>query len=132
MILGPGRWGTTTPSLGVPVSFAEISPATIVSEIAEMHADLIPDVSLGTHFFNEIVESETLYLAVFPEREDTIFNRRFFDSAPNRLIEILPDQGRWQEAVRVIEPSTISAGLRFCVNANAQKQTAVCYLTTAE
>jgi len=132
MLLGPGRWGTTTPALGVPVSFSEISPAAIVSEIAEMHADLIPDVSLGTHFFNEIVENETLYLAVFPEREDTILNRKFLDGAPNRLTQILPDQGRWQEAVRVIDPPTIRAGLKFCVNANAQKQRAVCYLTTED
>ncbi|MBN2320924.1 MAG: pyruvate, phosphate dikinase [Acidobacteria bacterium] len=132
MIIGPGRWGTTIPSLGVPVSYAEISPAAVVCEIAEMHADLIPDVSLGTHFFNEIVENDTLYLAVFPDREDVVFNRKFLEGAPNLLKRILPDHGQWQEAVRVIEPAKIREGLKLYVNANAQKQRAVCYLATEE
>ncbi len=132
MIIGPGRWGTAMPSLGVPVSFAEISPAAVVCEIAEMHADLIPDVSLGTHFFNEIVENDTLYLAVFPDNEGVTYNRKLLDDAPNRLKEILPDYGHWQEAVRVIEPGTIRKGLKLCINANAQKQKAVCYLTTED
>ena len=130
MIVGPGRWGTTTPSLGVPVSFADISPAAVVCEIAEMHADLIPDVSLGTHFFNEIVENDTLYLAVFPDNEDVTFNRKLLDAAPNLLKQILPDYGHWQEAIRIIEPASIKEGLKLYINANAQKQKAVCYLTT--
>jgi pyruvate,water dikinase len=129
MLLGPGRWGTTTPSLGVPVSFAEISPAAVLSEIAEMRADLVPEVSLGTHFFNDIVENGTLYLAVFPDREDTVLNRRFLDESPSRLTELLPDEARWEEAVRVIEPSALEAGMKLCVNANPLKQRAVCYLT---
>jgi hypothetical protein len=43
----PGRWGTTTPSLGVPVSFAEINNISVLCEIVAMRDDLIPDVSLG-------------------------------------------------------------------------------------
>ncbi|HEQ60347.1 MAG TPA: pyruvate, phosphate dikinase, partial [Firmicutes bacterium] len=53
MLLGPGRWGTTTPSLGIPVSFGEISAVSILCEIVAMRDGLIPDVSLGTHFFSE-------------------------------------------------------------------------------
>ena len=132
MLIGPGRWGTMTPSLGVPVTFADISPAAVVCEIAEMHADLIPEVSLGTHFFNEIVENDMLYLAVFPDNEEVSFNRKFLDDAPNRLKNILPDYGHWQEAVRVIEPNAIREKLKLCINANAQKQRAVCYLTTED
>jgi len=51
MLVGPGRWGTSMPSLGVPVSFAEINTASVVCELALMHEGLVPDVSLGTHFF---------------------------------------------------------------------------------
>jgi hypothetical protein len=128
MLLGPGRWGTTTPSLGVPVSFAEIGPARVLGEIAEMRADLVPDVSLGTHFFNDLVENQTVYLAVFPDKEGTVLNRAFLDTAPNRLTELLPDQARWEEVVRVIEPATLEGGKRLRINANAFKQRAVCYL----
>jgi hypothetical protein len=129
MLLGPGRWGTTTPSLGVPVSFGEIGPAAVLGEIAEMQADFVPEVSLGTHFFNEIVENEMLYIAVFPNREETVLNRGFLDGSPNRLADLLPDRAQWEEIVRVIEPGTFKDGMRLYLNANPIEQRALCYLT---
>ncbi|MCM8790254.1 MAG: PEP/pyruvate-binding domain-containing protein [Candidatus Omnitrophica bacterium] len=51
MLLGPGRWGTTTPSLGVPVSFAEINNMAILGEIAFASENISPEISFGTHFF---------------------------------------------------------------------------------
>ncbi len=77
MAIGPGRWGTSMPALGVPVSFKEIYPVNIICEIVEMHEHLVPDVSLGTHFFNEMVENDMLYMALFTEREGVILNRHF-------------------------------------------------------
>lgn len=71
MLIGPGRWGTTTPSLGVPVSFAEIDTATVLCEIVAMREDLVPDVSLGTHFFNDLVEMDVLYWRSFPAERGT-------------------------------------------------------------
>jgi hypothetical protein len=50
MLLGPGRWGTASPDLGVPVQFAEINHVSVLCEIVTMRENLIPDVSLGTHF----------------------------------------------------------------------------------
>ena len=85
MLIGPGRWGTTTPSLGVPVSFAEIDTATVLCEIVAMREDLVPDVSLGTHFFNDLVEMDILYLALFPGRKGNSWNHPFFEQTPNRL-----------------------------------------------
>jgi pyruvate,water dikinase len=66
MLIGPGRWGTHSPSLGIPVAFGEISRASVICEVVEMHERLIPDVSLGTHFFNDLVEHDMLYVAYFP------------------------------------------------------------------
>jgi len=63
LFVGPGRWGTAEPALGVPVSFAEISRVTALCEVIEMREGLVPDVSLGTHFFNDLVEMQVLYLA---------------------------------------------------------------------
>src|SRR4030042_2873256 len=77
LLIGPGRWGTTTPSLGVPVTFSEINNVSFLCEIVKMREDLIPDVSLGTHFFNDLVEFNILYLALYPDREDTILNSIF-------------------------------------------------------
>ena len=90
MLIGPGRWGTTTPSLGVPVHFAEINTVSVLCEIVAMRDDLVPDVSLGTHFFNDLVENDMLYLALFPKREGNYWNDALLMSSPNRLAELCP------------------------------------------
>ena len=46
MLIGPGRWGTSSPSLGIPVTFTEIGHASAICEVVAMHERLIPDVSL--------------------------------------------------------------------------------------
>jgi len=133
MLVGPGRWGTTTPSLGVPVSFAEISPIAALCEVVAMREDLVPDVSLGTHFFNELVEMDILYLALFPGREGNSLNREFFEESPNRLTEVLPEAGAWSEVIRVVDAgSSAGKGQTFQLNANALGQQVVCYLDIRE
>ncbi len=127
MILGPGRWATTTPSLGVPVSFSEISTAAIICEIVAMREDLVPDVSLGTHFFNELVESDILYLALFPDRDGNFLNESFFDGCRNKLPELLPDSASRSDVVRVIDAADLSDGRLVKLTADALKQRVVCY-----
>jgi hypothetical protein len=131
MLVGPGRWGTTTPSLGVPVAFAEIDTVTILCECALMHEGLIPDVSLGTHFFNDIVELNMLYLAIYPERPGHILNRAFLESAHNALPNLLPDAAGWENAVRVIDSSVLPKGSRLYLSANTYQQEGVCFLEPA-
>ena len=55
LIIGPGRWGTKMPSLGIPVSFSEIRNVAGLCELVTMHEGLTPDISLGTHFFSDLV-----------------------------------------------------------------------------
>jgi hypothetical protein len=123
MLLGPGRWGTTTPSLGVPVTFGDISTVSVLCEIVAMRDDLVPDVSLGTHFLNELVELDMLYMALFPSRSENFLNRDFFEQSDNRLEALLPDAANWANVIRVIDCPTGSIRL----NANTLKQRVVCY-----
>jgi pyruvate, water dikinase len=126
MLLGPGRWGTRTPSLGVPASFAEIAAASVLCEIVSMGRGIIPDVSLGTHFFNDLVETEMLYMAVFPSRDGHDLNEAFFRRSRNRLAELLPDEARWEDVVRVIDVRNSPGGRVLRLSANSLKQRAVC------
>ena len=126
MLVGPGRWGTSMPSLGVPVSFAEINTVSVLCEVALMHAGLVPDVSLGTHFFNDLVEMDMLYLAVAPEKEGHVLNDAFFQNAPNRLVELLPSAEEWVAAIRVIDAP--APGTTVFLNVDSMKQKAVCYV----
>lgn len=127
MLMGPGRWGTSTPSLGVPVSFKAIAGVCVLCEIVAMHEDLVPDVSLGTHFFNGLIEMEILYVAVFPRGKDSL-DMEYFERAPNRLAEILPAASRWADVVRVIDPEKSPEGARLHLCADAMEQSFLCYL----
>jgi pyruvate, water dikinase len=128
MLLGPGRWGSTTPSLGIPVSFSQINRVSILCEIVAMRDDLIPDVSLGTHFFSEIVGMDMLYIAVFPQQEEGVLNNSFFSEAPSKLREILPEASlAHEEAVKVIDVADLPQKRALKINANTLKQKALCY-----
>ncbi len=128
LLIGPGRWGTSMPALGVPVSFSEISNVAVLAEVVVMHDNLVPDVSLGTHFFNELVENDILYFALFPTREGNQLNSQALERFPNRLGELLPEETKWCEAVRVIDPPTGPAGSTLVLYANTIEQRVVCYL----
>jgi hypothetical protein len=127
MLIGPGRWGTTTPSLGVPVSFNEITPVSILCELVMMRENLIPDVSLGTHFFNEMVENEMLYLALFPNQDGNLLNREFFEhDMPNRLAELIPEMKQWGEAVKIVAAEDLGDATELQIHANTLKQEVLC------
>ena len=127
MLLGPGRWGTSSPSLGVPVNFSEIADVAVLSEIVAMHEHLVPDVSLGTHFFNELVEADILYFALFPGKDGNMLNSTFFDQAPNRLDELVPSDAKWRDAVRVVDAPDSDGGTSLSLYASAPDQTVICY-----
>jgi len=92
-----------------------------------MHENLVPDVSLGTHFLNELVETDMLYLALFPQRGNNYLCTEWFESAPNHLVQLVPKAGRWTDVVKVIEPSTVAGeGSTFLI-ADALKQRVLCY-----
>lgn len=127
MLVGPGRWGTSTPAMGVPVAFKEINTVSIIVELAVMHEGLVPDMSLGTHFFNDLVEMDMMYFAVFPDREENEFNGEIFEKYRNLLTELCPDAERWADTVKVLESPT-EAGLSIYLHADSMKQFALCYM----
>ncbi len=128
MLIGPGRWATSSPELGVPVSFAEINTASVLCEVVAMREDLVPEVSLGTHFFNDLVEMDMLYFAVYPQKYDNVLNKDFFEKSKNRLIDLLPEAKKWASVVRVIDSDHIEGEQTVCLNADVLKQSAVCYI----
>ena len=65
MLIVPGRVGTTSPELGVPTAFSDISAFAIICETEENEAGYNPELSYGSHIFQDLVEAEILYTAVF-------------------------------------------------------------------
>ena len=103
MLLGPGRWGTTTPSLGVPIRFPEINNISVLGEIAFETAGMIPEISYGSHFFQDLVEANVFYLAILPQHEGTVFQSNLILERPNRFAEILPQYADWQNVIHICD-----------------------------
>lgn len=121
MAIGPGRWGTTTPSLGVPVSFSEVAAADALIEFTYPDADFHPDLSYGSHFFQDIVEGETFYAAIFDGRADVIFNHQHLTRQANQILELVP--GADPVAARVVH---VVRPTNLIVYSDIQSQRVIC------
>ncbi len=89
--IGPGRWGTSNPELGVKVGYSDIYNARALIELTGGDTGPAPEPSFGTHFFQDLMESNTYPLAIYLEDEDVVFDRKFFYESPNRIDQYLPD-----------------------------------------
>jgi len=83
--VGPGRWGTSTPDLGVSIGYGDIYNTHALVELTGMEIGLTPEPSFGTHFFQDLMEAEIYPLAICLDDEDAIFKRDFFYQTPNQL-----------------------------------------------
>jgi len=120
LLIGPGRWGTSSPSLGIPVRAGRIALAFAVCEIVAMHGGLIPDVSLGTHFFNDLVEHDLLYLACFPGKPGNSLDEQWLLDAPSDTEQRLGKPNKLAHVVRWINTES----LRLCLHADPYFQNA--------
>jgi hypothetical protein len=101
--VGPGRWGTRNPDLGVFIAYADIYNTRALIELSGPWIGTAPEPSFGTHFFQDLVEANIYPLAVYLEDEDVIFNRDFFYRTPNQLAATLPADEALASCVRLIE-----------------------------
>ncbi len=102
LLLGPGRWGTTTPSLGVPVNFTEISNMAAICEMSWPSRGIMPEVSYGSHFFQDLVESGVFYIALFQEQESVIFREEKLQKE-NLLCQLVPEYAALEKVIRVTD-----------------------------
>lgn len=101
MIMAAGRWGTTTPSLGIPVHFTEISNAAAIVEFTYPAGGFVPELSQGSHFFQDLVESGIFYAAIFDRQRDVSFAPELVTAAPNQLLRLAPELGELAEVLQV-------------------------------
>jgi len=101
MLLGPGRWGTTTPSLGVPVHFTELCNMSVICEVASTEAGFMPELSYGSHFFQDLVETGIFYVAIFDGQKEVVFNPEHILEQENRLEEILPGSEQYTNVIHI-------------------------------
>jgi hypothetical protein len=107
----------------VPVGFHEISNAAVLVEMAYESASLMPELSFGTHFFQDLVETDIFYVALFPDKGNAVLNRENLLRMDNVLTKLLPDAARYESIVHVCQ--TEHTGLQIVGDMLAQQ--VVCY-----
>jgi len=128
MMMGPGRWGSSNIDLGVNVSYADIDNAAVLVEVAREEAGHVPEVSYGTHFFQDLVEAHIIYLPIYPDDKKTEFNKSFFERSPNILKEMSPDAYKFENVIHVIDVCSAANGSYAKVVAEPNTQRAICFL----
>jgi hypothetical protein len=64
---------------------------------------LMPELSFGTHFFQDLVESDIFYAALFPDCTVCSLNKALLTSLPNCITELVPEYSQYGEVVHVID-----------------------------
>ncbi len=129
LLMGPGRWGSRGDiRLGVSVTYSDICNAAMLIEIAHRTGAGAVDVSFGTHFFQDLVESGIRYLPLFPDDADVIFNEALLRGWPNLLAELAPDYRELGDVVRVLDVAQSADGMTLTVLMNGELDEAVAVL----
>ncbi len=120
LLITPGRIGTSSPELGVPVTYAEISHFFAIMEVAYSKAGYMPELSFGSHMFQDLVEAGILYIACM-EKPETL------QYAPEKL-ETAPEIGELflEEEVRSVVKVYETSELGLVLGMDGMKQEVVC------
>ncbi len=124
VLIGPGRWGSRGDiRQGVSVGYADISNTAALMEVAVGETEFTPDLSFGTHFFQDLVEASIRYIPIYPDEDGCIFDDRFLGRSHNELADLLPDYAGLENVVRVIDVAKTTGGkvLRILLNAEVNE-----------
>ena len=132
-LLGPGRWGSRGDiKLGVSVTYADINNTALLVEIARQKGKYVPDLSFGTHFFQDLVEARIRYLPLYPDHPDEVFRESFFHRSHNVLAEMVPEYAGLSDVISVIDVPAAADGRVLRVLMNADLDEAMAVLVPAE
>ena len=127
LLMGPGRWGTNDSRLGVRVHYADINHCAVLIEIAYRRGSFVPEVSYGTHFFQDLVEDGIYYLALHPDEDGTVFRESALLSAPNALAELSPADAALRRFVHVVRVADANPGRALHLAMDGEAGEAMCW-----
>lgn len=129
ILIGPGRWGSKGDiKLGVHVGYSDINNTAMLIEVAKMKQGQVPDLSFGTHFFQDLVEADIRYLPLYPDDDGVIFKEEIFFTHDNLLTTLVPSAKDFQHVIRVVKVSDIQPDSSLSVILNGDTDEAIAYL----
>jgi hypothetical protein len=130
ILMGPGRWGSRGDiRLGVSVTYSDINASAMLLEIARKQKDYVPELSFGTHFFQDLVEASIRYLPLYPDEKGIVFNEAFLAGSENIFSSLLPEFAHLETTIRVIDVPRSTGGMTLQVLMNGETDEAVAFLT---
>ncbi len=120
LLMTPGRIGTSSPELGVPVIFGDISNFSIICEVSDNRAGYMPELSYGSHMFQDLVEAEIIYGAIWNNEKTLSYHPEQMERYEDIFLKICPDMEDLAGMVRVWEPDG------YCCWLDAVSGRAVC------
>ncbi|XCP87119.1 PEP/pyruvate-binding domain-containing protein [Roseburia hominis] len=122
MLLVPGRIGTSSPELGVPVVYAEISQFSAICEVAYGKAGYHPELSYGSHMFQDMVEADVYYGAINENSKTRLYHPEKLKECPEVLCELFPEEEALGQIIKVYDLTGCIASLML----DAKEGRAVC------
>lgn len=105
MLLVPGRIGTSSPELGVPVVYADISQFIAICEVAYSKAGYRPELSYGSHMFQDLVEADVYYGAINENSKTRLYQPDFLTRFENVFLKLWPDETELADIIKVFDVS---------------------------
>jgi hypothetical protein len=102
ILVGPGRWGSSDSMQGVPVTYADIFNTRALVEVASNKSGFSSEPSYGTHFFQDLVESQIYPLAIQPDEPGDHLNWDFIRQAENQISRFISEQTNASRCVKLI------------------------------
>jgi hypothetical protein len=125
--VGPGRWGTVNPDLGVFVSYTDIDQCAALVELSGRGIGPAPEPSLGTHFFQDLMEAAIYPVAICMDERGTSFNRDFFYNSPNHLLEYGEASPGLADCMRLLAVSDYLPGAHMDLIMDEEKNQAIAF-----
>jgi hypothetical protein len=121
ILVGPGRWGSSDAMQGVPVTYADIFNTRALVEVESHQGGFRSEPSYGTHFFQDLVESQIYPLAVYPEKPEDHLNWEFIRRSENQLRRFILEQTPASRCIKVIHIPTERSGYSMEILMDGQK-----------
>lgn len=120
MLIVPGRIGTSSPELGIPVRFANVSGFRAICEYADRESGYTPELSYGSHMFQDLVESNVFYAAIMENENTLSWNKNFWNDKKDLFPSLCPDLSPLFGIVRVYKTDSLN------LYADIQNRAALC------
>lgn len=128
ILMGPGRWGSRGDiKLGVRVTYSDISNTAALIEVAKERHSYVPELSFGTHFFQDLVESNIVYIPLYPGQKEVFFREGFFHSSANALESILPGFAWLSDTIKVIDIPASVGDRTLSIHMNSELSQAIAF-----